>query len=113
MAIKKRAAEKTDVMHLAGVESNVFKDLMPLVEHCSLKQYEDKTPRQPGWLTIKTQGAAWVVQVKDPDTCSSFNAVADSLDNALATAALMLASEEAPWELDKFLQAMAAQNRKK
>lgn len=113
MAIKKRSAVVSEVKHLAGVESEVFRGLMPLVEHCSLRQYDDATARETGWITIKTQGAAWVVQVKDPDTCSSFTAVADSLDGALSTAALMLASEEAPWELDKFLQAMQASKKKK
>lgn len=111
MAIKKRASEAKAGAHSAAVETEVLKDLLPLVEHCCMRQYDDGTPREPGWFTVKVQGAAWIVQVKDPDTCCSFNSVADRLDNAFQTAALMLASEEAPWEPDTFLKAMKARKK--
>lgn len=102
-----------DVKHLAAMETNLFQDLLPLVEHCAVRQYDDGSPRETGWLTIKTQGAAWVVQVKDPDAAVSFTAIADSLDKALQSAALLLACEEAPWEADGFLAAQKARRGKK
>jgi len=101
---KKQSKSAEGVKHLAAMESNRFSDLMSLVEHCSLRQYDDGDPREPGWLTIKTQGAAWVVQVKDPDAAVSFSAVAETLDKALETAALLLSCDDAPWEMDRFLQ---------
>jgi len=110
---KKNVAKSVDgVKHLAPVETEIFKGLFPLVEHCCLRQYEDGDPREPGYLTIRTQGAAWSVQVKDADACVSFSAVAETLDKALETAALLLSCDEAPWELDKWL-ADAAKRRKK
>jgi len=111
MAIKKKGDNVGKSAHTAAVETEYLKELMPLIEHCCMRQYDDGSPRDPGWITIKVQGSAWVCQVKDPDTCCSFNAVAEKLDNALMTAALMLASEEAPWEPDTFLKAMKARKK--
>lgn len=113
--MKKRQAAKaaTDATHLAALESSLFSDLLPLVEHCAVTKYDDGDARKPGWITLKTQGAAWIVQVKDPDTCCSFQAVGDSLDKALSTAALLLSCDEAPWEPDTFLAQQAARSKRK
>jgi hypothetical protein len=90
--------------HLAAVESNVFAKLGALVAHCSVVKYEDGQARRPGWFTVKTMGAAWCVQVKDPDACAQLQATAQSLDDALCLADLLLSSESAPWEPDAFLK---------
>lgn len=96
-------AGSTTQRHLAAVESNLFSSLMNLVEHCTVTRYDDGEPRKPGWFTVKTLGAAWIVQVKDPDGQCQMNATAQSLDDALALADVLLGSEEAPWEPDPFL----------
>ena len=113
--MKKKSAKggSLDARHLAPVETNLFRDLLPLVEHCCVRKYDDGDPREPGWITMKTQGAAWVVQVKDPDAACSFSAVGETLDKALETAALLLSCDEAPWEPDAFLAAAAARRKKK
>jgi len=98
--------------HLAPVETNYFNALVPLVEHCCVRQYDDGDAREPGWFTVKTQGAAWIVQVKDPDGCCSFSAVGETLDKALETAALLLSCDEAPWEPDSFLASAKARRKK-
>lgn len=113
MAIKKRNAEVKDSQHLAAMETTRFGDMMSLVEHMALMKYDDGSPRQPGWITIKSHGAAWTVQVKDPDTSCSFAAVADTLDKALETASLLLSCDDAPWERDRFLAEQAARSGKK
>lgn len=112
--MKKRQAATAagGAKHLAAMETEIFGQLMPLIEHCALRQYDDGEVREPGWVTIKTQGAAWCVQVKDPDGACSFTAVAGSLDKALETAALLLACDEAPWEPDAFLAASKARKKK-
>lgn len=89
--------------HLAPMESNVFTSLHALVAHCAVVRYDDGKPRKPGWITIKTNGAAWIVQVKDPDSCLSMSCTSDTLDNALAMAELLVAADNAPWEKDQFL----------
>lgn len=112
-SMKKKVSKAAEgVKHLAAMETTRFSDLMSLVEHCALRQYDDGDARDPGWLTIKTQGAAWCVQVKDPDAAVSFTAVADTLDKALETAALLLSCDEAPWEMDRFLAQAKGQKKK-
>lgn len=112
--MKKKASKSSEgVKHLAAMETNLFATLMPLVEHCALRQYDDGDARETGWITLKTQGAAWCVQVKDPDAAVSFTAVGDTLDKALETAALLLACDDAPWELDRFLAQQKASGKKK
>lgn len=103
MKKKTLQAGKQDAKHLAALESTLFADLLPLIEHMAVTKYEDGDSRIPGWITIKVQGAAWIVQVKDPDAAVGFQAIADTLDKALSTAALMLACDEAPWEPDAWL----------
>lgn len=112
--MKRRSAKTgpTADKHLAALESTVFGGLLPIIEHCALRQYDDGEAREPGWVTIATSGAAWTVTVKDPDAAVSFRAVADTLDKALETAALLLSCDEAPWEHDRFL-ADALKRRKK
>jgi len=112
MKKKVSAAMGGDHKHLAPVETEYFGKLLPLVEHCCVRKYDDGDLRETGWLTIKTQGAAWVVQVKDPDAACSFSAVGETLDKALETAALLLGCDEAPWEPDSFLAASKARKKK-
>lgn len=107
-----KGALTTDAKHLAPVESNRMADLMPLIEHCCIRKYDDGDPREPGWFTVKTIGSSWVVQVKDPDACVSFSAVAPTLDQAMETAALLLACDEAPWEPDRFLAQQRGSKKK-
>jgi len=114
--VKKRIAKgalEGDAKHLAPMESNRLADVMPLVEHCAIRKYDDGDPREPGWFTVKTQGSAWIVQVKDPDGGVSFSAVGQTIDQAFETAALLLACDEAPWEPDRFLAAQKAGGKKK
>lgn len=104
MKKKNVASSAGPVKHLAPVDTNLLPSLLSLVEHCCLTQYDDGDAREPGWITVKTQGAAWVVQVKDPDSGTSFSSVAESIDKALETAALLLSCDEAPWTPDAWLQ---------
>lgn len=115
LKVKKRTAptNREGVKHLAAVESNVFSQLAGLVKHCAVTQYDDGDPRKPGWITIKTFGAAWQVECKDPDSCLSLRVVENSLDEALMLLNLLLESEEAPWERDLWLEQQAAKARKK
>lgn len=105
--VKKKTATTAaggDARHRAAVETELLSKLLPLVEHCCVTRYDDGDPREPGWITVKTMGAAWVVQVKDPDSGASFQMIAESVDKALEGAALLLACDEAPWAPDPFLK---------
>lgn len=101
------------VKHLAAVESTAFSSFMRLVFHCAALQYEDGTPRRPGWFTIKTMGASWVIEVKDPDGCARLVVVERTLDDALVLAQVLLESDQPPWERDQWLEQQAAKERRK
>jgi len=98
------AAAGDGAKHVAAMETTLLRDLMPIIEHCALVRYDDGQVRLPGWVTIKTLGAAWIVQVKDPDSANSFQFVAETIDRALEGAALLLACDDAPWQPDAFLK---------
>jgi len=98
-------------VHLAPMESVVMGSLHNIIAHCATTRYEDGDPRVPGWITVKTFGSGWVVTVKDPDAGLSLSATAATLDDALALADLLLGSEDAPWEVDQFLQARKPKKR--
>jgi hypothetical protein len=105
--VKKKTAPAAGSLgrHLAPIETNLLKDHMALVEHMAVTRYDDQDPREIGWITIKTVGAAWQVQVKDPDTGNSFAVIAETLDKAIDAAALLLSCDDAPWAPDAFLKA--------
>lgn len=113
--VKKIAAQQPgdESRHLAPVESELLRDLLPLVEHACCRRYDDGDPREPGWWTVKTVGSAWCVQVKDPDSCMSFSVVAPTIDRALTDAALLLGCEQAPWEPDQWLRQKKTQKKSK
>ena len=99
--------------HLAPIESSILAQCHALVKHCAVTQYDDGTPRKPGWITVKTLGSAWQVEAKDPDSCLSLRVLENSLDEALQLLSMLLESDEAPWELDTWLQQQAMKTRKK
>lgn len=106
------AQPKDGPVHLAPVETTVFSRLMNIVAHCAETRYDDGEPRRPGWFTVKTLGAAWCVQVKDPDSACQMTTTAATLDDALALADVLLGSDEAPWEPDPFLKAQESRKKK-
>lgn len=110
---KRTAAAAGDAdRNLVELSSKVFREHLSLVEHCACRKWDDGEPRNPGWFTVGTSGASWTVTVKEPDAAMSFRVVAPTLDQALDTAALLLACEEAPWEPDRFLAQQQGKKKK-
>lgn len=112
MKKKNAASSGGSDKHLADMQTNLFRGHMSIMEHMAYRQYDDGDPREPGYITIRTNGSAWCVQVKDPDSGNSFQVVAATIDQALDTAALHLACEEAPWEPDRWLLDAAKKKKK-
>ncbi len=104
-------APSGQAVHLAAVETTLFTSLSSLVAHCCTARYDDGEPRQPGWVQIKTQGAAWVVSLIDFDACAQLQALGQSLDDALVLADALVGTEDAPWEPAQWL--LKASQRKK
>lgn len=113
--VKRRKAPEVGGQHkhLAPMESNVLAKCHALIAHCAATQFDDGTPRKPGWFTVRTRGAAWEIEIKDPETCSRLVVIQQSLDDALALATVLLDSEEAPWEADPWLAKAAGAAKKK
>lgn len=97
---------------LCSPKSEILKAVPALTAHITTTRYEDGESRTPGWWTIKTMGACCCLQVKDPDSCMSFQVLAQSLDDALVTADALLAAEEAPWEHDRWLHQNKPKSKK-
>lgn len=86
--------------HLAALETVLLGGHHSIVKHCAVTRYDDGDPRQPGWITLKTLGGVWQIEAKDPDTCQFLRVQQPSLDDAITLLALLLDSDEAPWEHD-------------
>ena len=92
--------------------SVLLSKLKTLVLHCCSTSYDDGSPRQPGWITIKTRGATWQVICKDPDGAASLEVEGKSLDDTLSLANELLGSENAAWAPDPYLQSRKPKKRK-
>ena len=95
---KVKLAERASVKHLAALESEMFRDVMAVLEFLAMLQYDDGTPRQGGFLMMWCEGSAWKVVVKDKDSDAQMPVVGKTADEAFGTLALMLGAEDAPWE---------------
>lgn len=113
MKKKKKASEVVNAKHLAALESLLFSKMHSIVAHCAVTQYDDGDPREVGWITVKTFGSVWQVEAKDPDTCQYIRVQQPTLDEALMMLALLLDSEDAPWERDVWAEQQRAKRRKK
>lgn len=113
MKKKKTSADSPQGTHAAPLESVVFGRLHSIVAHCAVTAYDDGDKRVPGWFSVKTIGSAWQVEVKDPDTMQMLRVVQATLDDALTLTALLLDSEDCPWEADVWAQQRAAQKKNK
>lgn len=107
-----QGASSSTAKHLAAIECTVLGKLHALVAFACTTKYDDDSPRQPGWWTVQTRGAAWQVVLKDPDSGCKLVATGNSLDDALALAVLLLESEEAPWEPDPYLKGVNGRKKK-
>lgn len=102
-----KATENSGPQHLAPLTSKVFARLPNLVLHMAVVRYEDGTPRQPGRLFFGTIGGSWQVTASEPSAGLRMNAVAATLDDALAALDALLGSPDAPWESDPYGQRQA------
>lgn len=93
-----KVTERGRVKHLAPLETEVFRDVFPIVEALAALQYDDGTPRQPGYLGVWVQGSGWVVRLIDKDADAQLTVEGKTLDEAFNVLSLILGAEDAPWE---------------
>jgi len=75
--------------------------------------YEDKTPRQPGYMTVRNKVTTMEVTLYDVDGCCRLVVRGPTLDHALSLAEQLLGVEDAAWEPDRYLAEQAARNKPK
>lgn len=112
MRKKAAAAPAPGGRHLAPMETEVFAQLMPLVEHMAVTRYDDGDLRKVGRITFSTHGSIWQADIKDPDTLQQMRVSAPCFDELLALVARLLSSEEAPWEPDTWAQSQQKKSKK-
>lgn len=95
---KVKLPDRAKVKALAAQSSEYFEQLQAVVDSLVLLQYEDGSPRQPGYLGIWTQGSTWTVRLMDKDADAQLTVEGRTLDEALDILDVHLGSENAPWE---------------
>ncbi len=60
-------------------------------------QYEDNSPRTPGYLTVRNKVSSMEVTFYDPDSGCRLPVRGRTLDEALTLGEQLLGVEEAPW----------------
>lgn len=109
---KTKASGAPLARHMAPLETEWLHDLMPIVEHCAVTQYDDGDARKVGRITLTTHGSVWQADIKDPDTLQELRVSAPTLDELLALVARLLSSEECPWQPDVWAQQQNKKSKK-
>jgi len=99
LSVKKvKISERATVKHLAALENEMFKEHMPILEVLAMLQYADGTPREPGYLGMWVQGYTWFIRVQDKTGKAQMTAEGRTAEEAWDTLAVLLGSENPPWE---------------
>lgn len=101
--LNRSKGDRTPV-HQAAVETTILEKVPQVVAHLTHTVYEDGSARQTGTITLRTRGGSWVAEARDFDAGARLIAHAQSCDDALALLDLLLGSEDAPWEPDRYIQ---------
>lgn len=82
-------------------------------EFLTATQYDDKTPREPGYVTLRNLGTTFEVTLYDPDAGLRLPCRGDTLDGVLALMEQLAGTEEAAWEVDRYLTQRKQERAKK
>lgn len=94
--------------------TSVILDDCPLLrQFLTHTAYDDMSPRQPGYVTIRTRGLTFEITLYDYDSGQRCACQGPSLDDMFAAAELVLGAEQAPWTPDSYLMSLLAKKPKK
>jgi len=96
-----------------SADSKLLAKCPALLEFLTATQYEDGSPRTPGYMWISNRTAAFEVTVFDPDGCGKLPVLAKTLDEAFALVEVHLRADQAPWQQDGFLLKKASEKKKR
>jgi len=111
---KLKIAASTGVAPVGVSSTSVIWGKLPrLREHLTCLAYDDGTIRTAGYIWVKTTATQWVITVFEPDACARMDVRGTTLDDTLTLVEKLLGAEDAPWEVDTYLQEKAAKRVKK
>lgn len=114
-AMKKlKINERGGTVPIGVTNTSVILGKLPkLREHLTTLAYDDGTVREAGYIWIKTTLTQWVITVFEPSACARMDVRGQTLDDTLMLLEKLLSAEDAPWEIDTYLQEKAAKRTKK
>jgi len=86
-------------------ESVVFSDYPRIAEFCNAVMYDDKSARTPGYCTLRNRGASYELTFYDVDAGVRLPVNGATFDEVFQAAERLLATDDAPWQPDKYLMA--------
>lgn len=114
MPIKKRQTAEVVLSKPQAPQATSYLTLSPLlIEFISSTVYEDGSPREPGYATIRVRGTEWEVTLYDPDAGARLPVRGGTVDDALIAVEVAIGSEEVQWEQDRYLMEQLAKRPKK
>lgn len=105
-------AEGTPAIPLES-ESVILHDCPLLRQFLTHTAYSDMSPRQPGYMTIRTRGLAFEMTLYDYDSGMRLVVQGPCLDDMFAAGELMLGTDAAPWTVDQYLTGLLQKKTKK
>lgn len=112
--MKRRAPVSENIPGPAlAAESKVLDKLPKIREFLSAVKYDDGSVRQPGYVTIRNRTWSYEITLYDPDAGLRVAVRAPTLDDVWAAAELILEADDAPWEIDQYLQSQLSRGKKK
>lgn len=113
MKRRSAVAPEAAIVPALSSESKILNKLAHLREFLSATAYEDGTARTPGYLWLSNRRHLYEVVLFDPDSGARLPLTALTLDDVLALADTMLATDGAAWMPDKYLSEQLAKRSKK
>jgi len=101
------------VVPAIGMASTILAKLPLLREFLTATAYDDGTARAPGYLWLTNKGAVLEIVLFDPDACARLPVTGATFDDVLMATEKFLGVEEAPWQVDGWLQERLSKKRKR
>ena len=113
MGIKKREVTAMDLAPPSAPAATSYLTLSPLLlEFISATTYEGGLVRTPGYFTLRTKWTEWEGTLYDPDAGMRLPVRAPTVDDLMVALEVALGTQEAPWEVDRYLSEQLAKKTK-
>lgn len=104
MPIKKRFRSEGPVLQVAlDATTAILKKCPLLMEFLTATAYEDGTPRQPGYYTVRNRVIEFEITLYDPDAGMRVSVRSREHDKMFWGAEAILGAEDVAWEVDRYL----------